>query len=88
MKVTEPAAALADDCSFIGYLVGLASIGQVVRTLARDSDGVTSPAAGDFVYLLMGLASVGAGIESMAQLPDTIAQPTVHKATDAQRWLR
>lgn len=88
MTLTDPRAALADDCSFIGYLVGLASIGRVVHTLAGNSEADTPHRADDFVYLLLGLASVGAAIENMGQLPGTTAQPTVHTATDSTRWLR
>ncbi|KRD16087.1 hypothetical protein ASE48_28450 [Mycobacterium sp. Root265] len=88
MTLTDPTAALADDCSFIGYLVGLASIGRMVHTLAGAPEAVTAGAADDFVHLLLGLASMGAGIESLGQHTDTAATNTVRTTTDATRWLR
>jgi hypothetical protein len=88
MTLTDPIAALADDCSFIGYLVGLAGLGRVVRTLAGDSEADTSRAADDFVHLLLGLAGMGAGIESLGRQPGAGAQPSLSTAADAQRWLR
>lgn len=88
MTLTDPIAALADDCSFIGYLVGLAGVGRVVHTLAGDAEAGTPRAADEFVHLLLGLASLGAGIESLGQGTDTAAQTTRPTTTDAPRWLR
>lgn len=92
MTLTDPVAALADDCSFIGYLVGLASIGRVVHTLAGDAHAGTSRAADDFVHLLLGLAGVGACIEGLVE-PSSHGETTRptddatgHLATS--RWLR
>ncbi|WP_333892770.1 hypothetical protein [Mycolicibacterium gadium] len=92
MTLTDPREALADQSNFIGYLVGLAGIAQVVNALAdghlgsaqcRDPD--------DFVYALLGLASVGAGIERLAYRsapqPNPVAE-TSTPATPTTRWLR
>jgi hypothetical protein len=93
MTLTDPVAALADDCSFIGYLVGLASIGRVVRTLAGESQAGTSHPADDFVHLLVGLAGVGACIEGLVEPSSDGGTP--RPAGDAaarrlatSRWLR
>lgn len=88
MTLTDPTAALADDCSFIGYLVGLASIGRVVHTLAGAPEAVTPRAADDLVHLLLGLASLGAGIESLGQRTGAAARDTARTAADTTRWLR
>ena len=88
MTLTDPTAALADDCSFIGYLVGLASIGRVVHTLAGGPEAVIPRAADDLVHLLLGLASLGAGIESLGQCTAAAARDTARTATDTTRWLR
>jgi hypothetical protein len=97
MTLTDPREALADQSDFIGYLVGLAGLAQVVHTLAADgrfsevgrSDPLRAP--DDFVHVLLGLASIGATIERFAnsamaqQNPTTEAAPT---ATSTRRWLR
>jgi hypothetical protein len=84
MTLTDPRDALADQSDFIGYLVGLAGLAQVVHTLAADSgfgevDRTEVPCgADDFVHALLGLASIGAAIERFAN--SAIAQ---HNPTDA-----
>lgn len=92
MSLSRPRAALAEQSSFVGYLVALAGIGQTVRTLAVD------PAPGrperacysdDFAYLLLGLASLGSAVESLAaearRHDSSPSKCLPHKAT---RWLR
>lgn len=72
MTLTDPREALADQSDFIGYLVGLAGLGQVVHTLAADSRcggvaGYDPPGDADnFVHALLGVASIGAAIERFA----------------------
>ncbi|MGJ6126092.1 hypothetical protein QN239_26295 [Mycolicibacterium sp. Y3] len=88
MTITDPQPALAEQSSFIGYLVGLAGLGQLVRSLA--APGCTGPYPDDdFVHLLLGLASIGTAIEGLAgSEPDV---PPVSGATSlpsAGRWLR
>lgn len=93
MTLTDPREALAEQSTFIGYLMGLASLGQVVHTLAADGDNQTETTADadDFVHLLLGLASLGASVERLAEYAP--AQPhrdTTASAPDAAitRWLR
>ena len=70
MTLTDPVAALADDCSFISYLTGLAGLGRLVHAVA-DPDRTGAGAADDFVHLLLGIASLGSSIEALAEsIPD------------------
>jgi hypothetical protein len=91
MTLTDPREALADQCNFIGYLLGLAGLARVVHTLAADGERRSDPVGGqnDFVHVLLGLASVGGAIEGLANSPtaqpDPPAQPTVPAP---MRWLR
>lgn len=83
MTLTDPREALADQSDFIGYLVGLAGLGQVVHALAADTrfgDADRPDArrnANDFVHALLGLASIGAAIERFA---NSASAP--HNSTD------
>ena len=93
MTLTDPRDALADQSDFIGYLVGLAGLAQVVHTLAADGDRRAGgpPDSDDFVHVLLGLASLGAAIERFAnsamaqQNPAAEALPPTAPTT---RWLR
>ncbi|AAS06397.1 hypothetical protein [Mycobacterium avium] len=89
MTLTDPRDALADQSDFIGYLVGLAGLADVVHTLAGDGPRAAADprAPDDFVHLLLGVASVGAGIARLAD--STVAQsfPAAGMASTA-RWLR
>ena len=69
MTLTDPRDALADRSDFIGYLVGLTALADVVRALASDTDRRTEPVrdCDDFGYALLGLASIGSAIERMAK---------------------
>lgn len=90
MTLTDPREALADQSSFIGYLVGLAGVAQVVHALADDERRAT-PArdADDFVHVLLGLASVGAAIERFANSAPAQQHPAAGRsAVPAARWLR
>lgn len=89
MTLTDPRGALADQSSFIDYLMGLAGIGRLVRTLADpDPDPGSGPDppvdADDFTYLLLGLARLGAAIERVA----AVGAPRPDQPTRVTTWLR
>lgn len=90
MTLTDPREALADQSDFIGYLVGLAGVARLVRTLADDDRrSETRRGADDFVHFLLGLASLGAAIERIANR--TAAQENTADTTaltPTTRWLR
>ena len=93
MTLTDPREALADQSSFIDYLVGLAGLAQVVHTLADDSERqATGPRdTDDFVHMLLGLASLGDAIERLAE--PVLVQRYPQCETDppdwvTRRWLR
>jgi hypothetical protein len=88
MTLTDPRDALADDSSFISYLVGLAGVARLVHTLADDDRRAEAPRdPDDFVHLLLGLASVGAAIERLAN--SAAAQQNISvPARPGTRWLR
>jgi hypothetical protein len=89
----DPRPALAEQSSFIGYLLGLAGLASAVRALAADghSQADNPREADDFGYLLLGVASVGDAIDRLAEsaraeqseTPD--ATPPLSMNT---RWLR
>jgi hypothetical protein len=89
--LTEPRDALAEQSSFVSYLVGLASLARVVHALASDGNRRAGDTRepDDFVYLLLGLARVGQSIEQLAKSvphqgnPEPAAQPPTET-----RWLR
>ncbi|AKK27206.1 hypothetical protein AB431_11525 [Mycobacterium sp. EPa45] len=89
MTLNDPHEALADRSDFIGYLVGLAGLADMVRSLAAEGDRHARPArdCDDFVYALLGLASTGAAIQRMANSPSTSHKPTLEVAATA-RFLR
>lgn len=93
MTLTDPREALADQSPFIGYLMGLVSLGQVVRALAADDDcQADKPCdADDFVHLLLGIAGLGASIGRLAATSQVeIPCDSVASSTDSAfgRWLR
>jgi hypothetical protein len=93
MTLIDPREALAEQSTFIGYQMGLASLGQVVRALvAGDDHKADKPCdADDFVHLLLGFASLGTSIERLAE---TSRDERPCKADDSAidsaytRWLR
>ncbi|OBF52077.1 hypothetical protein A5787_07310 [Mycobacterium sp. 852002-50816_SCH5313054-b] len=92
MTLRDPREALADQSNFIGYLVGLARLGRVVRTLA-DGDHRPAPSRDpdDFVHALLGLASVSAAVERLANSATAQSDPVAAAPPDATmtaRWLR
>jgi hypothetical protein len=90
MNLTDPRASLAEQSSFISYLVGLVGIGRVVRTLAADGNAAkvaAEPATGDFVHMLLGLASVASAIERLVESePRQANSPPAPGAPT--KWLR
>lgn len=90
MTLTDPREALADQSSFIAYLVGLAGLGRVVHELADDGGRLSDPRCeqDDFVNILLGLASVGAAVEKLAD-PSAVQQnPVTKSSAPITRWLR
>jgi hypothetical protein len=93
VTLTDPREALADQSSFIDYLVGLAGLARVVHTLAADGDRRSGPPRDpdNFVHVLLGLASLGAAIEGIAnsataQESSTAGAPA--PGSTSRRWLR
>jgi hypothetical protein len=87
--LTDPREALGEHSSFIGYLVGLAGLAQVVRALAAD-DRRADPLreADDLVHLLLGLASLGEAIERLAKPVAAQQNRTAATPSTDTRWLR
>lgn len=93
MTLTDPREALADQSDFIGYLVGLAGMAEVVHILAADGDRSSDPPrdSDDFVHVLVGLASIGAAIDRIANSTTAQQNPTAEAppaAAPNMRWLR
>jgi hypothetical protein len=93
MTLTDPREALADQSDFIGYLVGLAGLAQVVHTLATDGDRRAGGPreSDDFVHLLLGFASIGAAIERLANsamAQQNLTAEASQSAAPTTRWLR
>jgi hypothetical protein len=92
MTLTDPREALAEQSSFVGYLLGLAGLARTVRALAVDGDRrADPPPADDFVHVLLGVASIGVAIErldesSPAQEPEPATAPSGDSTNT--RWLR
>ena len=90
MTLTDPREALADQSSFIDYLVGLAGLARIVHMLADVSDrpdGRREP--DDFVYALVGLASVGTAVECLGNRAAIQQNPAAEpSAVSTIRWLR
>ena len=92
MTLTDPREALAEQSNFIGYLVGVAGLAQLVHTLAADGDPTRGSAvdADDFVHLLLGVASLGEAIERLAEsaLAQRLRASQPPPARRPGRWLR
>lgn len=97
MTLTDPREELAEQSSFIGYLMGLAALAQLVRALAaRDGGPRPEPHpdaadADDFVHALLGVASLGQQIECLAEsaaAQQRCAAVTPAPASVNRRWLR
>jgi hypothetical protein len=92
MTLTDPREALAEQSNFISYLIGLASLGRVVRQLA-DGERRAEPSsdADEFVHMLLGLASLGDSIEGLGQSVPAPQQPAATAPSSdstTTRWLR
>lgn len=90
MKLTDPRDALADQSNFVSYLMGLASLGHVVRELADGDRRADPPAeADDFVHVLLGVARIGEAVERLAETAPTPEQQAVSPSPATNvRWLR
>jgi hypothetical protein len=91
--LTDPRPALAEQSSFIGYLLGLAGVARAVHALAGDGHTRPNPVheADDFVHLLLGFASVGRAIEGLgesARAEPSDAPDETTPASTSTRWLR
>jgi hypothetical protein len=91
MMLTDPREALAEQSSFVGYLLGLAGMARAVHELAADDTRRTDPAADadDFVHMLLGIASLGEEIEHLGKsIADQPNPMTEAPASTPSRWLR
>jgi uncharacterized membrane protein HdeD (DUF308 family) len=91
MTLVDPREALADQSAFIGYLLGVAGVAQLVHELAADGDPAAegSRAADDFVHVLLGLAALGEAVEALADATREHRRPEVRlPASSYERWLR
>jgi hypothetical protein len=92
MTLTDPREALAEQSTFISYLLGLASLGRVVHRLADGERQAEPPSdADEFVHMLLGLASLGDSIEALAKsapAPQQRAATAPSSESTNTRWLR
>jgi hypothetical protein len=88
--LTNPREALAEQSSFVSYLVGLAGLARVVRTLATDGNHRHDAPheADDLVHLLLGLASVGEAVERLAGSAPAQRNSAASAPSTNTRWLR
>lgn len=93
--LTDPRPALAEQSSFVGYLLGLSALGRMVPALISGTDPRPADRPGeadDLVYLLLGLVRLGRGIEGLAPPGATAAQPRhdpmARPSPSDTRWLR
>jgi len=93
MTLTDPRESLADQSSFIDYLVGLAGLARMVHTLAADAEQHSEPPRDSdaFVHVLLGIASLGDTIERLVEpalLQRNSTQEPAALAFATARWLR
>jgi hypothetical protein len=90
MTLTNPCDALAEQSSFVGYLLGLTGIATAIRQLAGDDAGFLDPPsdADDFVLVLLGIASLGEQIERLGETAAGQPDPTTEPTATTFRWLR
>jgi hypothetical protein len=90
MTLTDPREALAEQSTFIGYLMGLTGLARVVHELAAAHNSHAEPRrdADDFVHLLLGLASLGHEIELLAESVPVQRNPAEAVPSLDTRWLR
>ena len=91
MTLTDPREALADQSSFVGYMLGLAGMARAVRELGADDTRRADPPAeaDDFVHVLLGIASLGEKIEQLGESAAGQSNPTSETTGPTMsRWLR
>jgi hypothetical protein len=89
--LTDPRPALAEQSSFVSYLVGLAGLARAVRALAVDGHPrADAPREADeSVYLLLGVASVGEAINRLAESAPAQSSAAAGAIPSTNtRWLR
>ena len=87
MTLTDPRDALAEQSSFIDYLLGLRGLAGMVRVLAGDPQRIDGSADDDFVHVLLGLARVGDAVDRLAK-PTPAPPPPTEQDAPQGRWLR
>lgn len=93
MTLIDPREALAEQSSFISYLMGVASLGRIVHAMADGSEARTDAdgEADNFVHVLLGVASLGNTIEQFTETDsgaaDSDSEPAASVSATA-RWLR
>jgi hypothetical protein len=89
MTLIDPHDALAEQSNFIGYLMGLAGLAQVVHHLADGDRRAEPPSdADEFVHVLLGIASLGHGIERLAESVPAQSNSQAAIPSSNTRWLR
>lgn len=89
MTLTDPRDALADQSSFIAYLMGLAALARVVHVLAADDSRSSEIGCkeSNFVEILLGVASLGDAIQALVDTSDVQGATGLWPAAST-RWLR
>jgi hypothetical protein len=89
MTLTDPRESLADQSSFISYLLGLSGLARVVHALAANNVHAAGrhSQGDDFVHLLLGLVSLGEAVERLTAAPAQVADSSA-APTELTRWLR
>ena len=87
MTLTDPRKALAEQSSFLDYLLGLRSLAGTVRVLADDPQRIDAAPIDDFVHVLLGVVSVGNAVDRLAQ-PTPAQPPAAEPDSFQRRWLR
>jgi hypothetical protein len=90
--LTDPRDALAEQSSFVSYLVGLTGLARVVHALAEDGTRRIDPPRepDDFVHLLLAFASLGEAIDRLAEPVAAQDNPSAEATPPSTsiRWLR
>lgn len=90
MTLTDPREALAQQSTFISYLMGVAGLSRVVHALADGDHSAERPDnADDFVDVLLGIASLGDAVDRLAESAPAQSDCAATTPTSTNmRWLR